>query len=238
MKKGTILHVTIVVICLFIGFLIGKHQRPISQQAETNIIYQQEAIKSILSKTEQLLKEDKLAEAELYFVNGLHQYPGNWSLLTQYFKSIVAHAQKIQAEGDYDAELELLSDLDTFVHSQALYVSTKNIENFPRLFQEIEQQKQAMQDAHASALLQEAQHLRQNRPSESDAAAYLESLRETVFSLNAIDVESLKNAEHHTAIPQAISQLEESLMTCRAMTHARHENRLPLRIRPPRANQR
>ena len=66
-------------------------------------------------------------------------------------------AQKIQAEGDYDAAFELLSNLDAFVRSQALYVSIKNIENFPRLFQEIEQQKQAMQDARASALLQEAQ---------------------------------------------------------------------------------
>lgn len=213
MKKETILHVTVVVICLFIGFLIGKHQRPVSQQAETYAAHQQDAINNILSKTKQLLKEDKLAEAELYFVNGLHQYPGNWPLLAQYFKSIVAHAQKIQAEGDYDAALELLSDLDTFVRSQALYVSIKNIEDFPRLFQEIAQQKQAMQDARAGALLQEAQKLQENPPSTDDADAYLESLQNAVFSLKTVDVESLTNAEYHAAIPQSIARLEQIMKT-------------------------
>lgn len=212
MKKATILHVSVVVICLFIGFLIGKNQRPVSQQAENNVAHQQDAINNILSKTKQLLKEDKLAEAELYFVNGIHQYPGNWSLIAQYFKSIVAHAQKIQAEGDYDAALELLSDLDTFVRSQALYVSTKNIEDFPPLFQEIEQQKQAMQDARASALLQEAQKLQEN-PSTDDADAYLESLQNAVFSLKTVDIESLTNAEYHTAIPQSIVRLEQIMKT-------------------------
>ncbi len=91
-----------------------------------------------------MLAKGKLATAGLYFNNGISQEPGNWEKIHRYQQNIVKYCQQLIVNGEYEIVFNILSDMDTFMRSQALSISITNIDKLQLLLAEIAQLKQSV----------------------------------------------------------------------------------------------
>jgi hypothetical protein len=93
-------------------------------------------------KAEALLKQGDLANAGLYFSNGISQAPGNWDNINRYQQSVLDYCRQRIDNGDYEMALNVLGDMNTFMRTQALYVPVEDIEKLQQALTDIAQFKQ------------------------------------------------------------------------------------------------
>ncbi|KHD11046.2 hypothetical protein PN36_06645 [Candidatus Thiomargarita nelsonii] len=184
-------------------------------------------------KAEALLKQGDLANAGLYFSNGISQAPGNWDKINRYQQSVLDYCRQRIDNSDYEMALNVLGDMNTFMRTQALYVPVQDIEKLQQALTDIAQFKQSIVDKMTQAsqmetaqfvktLLSQTDELLAQNPSADNPALHVETLKENIFALQSLDAnilkpnDSSKIAHQITQLENTIATLEQQLATAQA----------------------
>ncbi len=178
------------------------------------------------AKAEALLKQGDLANAGLYFSNGISQEPGNWAKINRYQQSVLDYCRQRIDNGDYEMALNVLGDMNTFMRTQALYVPVQDIEKLQQALSDIAQIKQSIVDKMTQAsqietaqfvktLLSQSDELLAQNPAADNPdkiTPYLEALKENLFALQSLDANVVKQNDSSKIVHQ-ITQLENTIAT-------------------------
>ncbi|MEK8021126.1 MAG: hypothetical protein VSS75_030005 [Candidatus Parabeggiatoa sp.] len=177
------------------------------------------------AKAEALLKQGDLANAGLYFSNGISQEPGNWAKINRYQQSVLDYCRQRIDNGDYEMALNVLGDMNTFMRTQALYVPVQDIEKLQQALTDSAQLKQSIVDKINQAsqiettqfvktLLSQGDELLAQNSAAADnpdkITPHVEALKENLFALQSLDVNVVKQKES-SQIAQQITQLENTI---------------------------
>ncbi|MDM8561045.1 hypothetical protein [Candidatus Parabeggiatoa sp. HSG14] len=177
-------------------------------------------------KAEALLKQGDLANAGLYFSNGINQEPGNWTKINRYQQSVLDYCRQRIDEGDYDIAVNVLGDMNTFMRTQALYVAVQDIEKLQKALTDIAQLKQSIVEKMTQAsqtetakfvktLLSQSKKLLAHNPSADNLekiTLHIEALKENLFALQSLDANVVKQ-NNSSKIAHQITQLENTIVT-------------------------
>jgi hypothetical protein len=177
-------------------------------------------------KAEALLKQGDLANAGLYFSNGISQEPGNWDNINRYQQSVLDYCRQRIDEGNYETALNVLGDMNTFMRTQALYIPVQDMEKLQQALTEIAQLKQSIVDQMTQAsqtetaqfintLLTQSEQLLAQNPSvdnPDDLTSHVEALKDNLFALQSLDVQVVEQNDS-SKIAQQITQLENTILT-------------------------
>ena len=177
-------------------------------------------------KAEALLKQGDLANAGLYFSNGISQEPGNWAKINRYQQSVLGYCRQRIDNGDYEMALNVLGDMNTFMRTQALYVPVQDIEKLQQALTDIAQLKQSIVDKITQitqtetaqlvkTLLSQSDELLAHNPSASNSdeiTSHVEALKDNLFALQSLDANVVKQNDFSKIAPQ-ITQLENTIAT-------------------------
>jgi hypothetical protein len=219
MKKACVF-IVIAVIFTSVGFLLGRTQKSfetinkLSREVGIDPAERQESI----AKIEELLQQDDFPTAELYFVNAVHRYPGNWDILSQYYDTIVRHSQQLQQAGDYENAQDVLSRLEGFMQTQALYISMTNIEELEAVFDEIHEHRQQLTEAEIKAsvhtsleTVKQLQEYDTATASIGELTERLAALEDIFFALDAIETETFLDEQTMSDVAEAVIVLEHEI---------------------------
>ncbi|MDM8566638.1 hypothetical protein QUF74_13430 [Candidatus Halobeggiatoa sp. HSG11] len=182
-----------------------------------------------LVKAESLLKQGDLANAGLYFSNAISQAPGNWAKINHYQQNVLDYCHQRIDEGNYEMALNVLSDMNTFMRTQALYIPVQDIEKLQQALTNIAQLKQSIVDKVTLAnqaetaqllkkLLNQSEQLLTQSPSADnpdEIMLHIEALKENLFALQSLYTkdDSSKIAHQITQLENTIATLEQQLAT-------------------------
>lgn len=152
-KKSTTLHIILIIVSSLIAFITGQSYKHLGiidsllvsidglrydlRSLERELIKQTGIVlptkdtnnEETFTKAEVKLKQGEVAIAGLYFSNAVAQDPGNWAVLQRYQRNLLNYCQQLTNNGNFDMALLLLSDVETFLRSQAIYLKTSDINN-------------------------------------------------------------------------------------------------------------
>ncbi|MDM8561238.1 hypothetical protein [Candidatus Parabeggiatoa sp. HSG14] len=177
-------------------------------------------------KAEALLKLGDLTSARLYFNNGISQEPGNWDKINRYQQSLLDYCRQLIDNSDYEMALNVLDDMNTFMHAQTPYVLVQHIEKLQLVLTDIAKMKQSVIDKMTLAsqtetaqfvkkLLNQSNKLLAKNPDTENLGKitpYLEKLKENLFALQSLDVNVVKQ-NNPSKIADQIIQLKNAIVS-------------------------
>lgn len=184
-----------------------------------------------ITQAKQLLSQDHLTQAGLYFSHAISQAPGNWQIVYDYQQSILDYCQQRSQQGDYQTVLNVLAEMEAFLSTQALYLSLPDLTKLEAALAEIAQYKQSVVEqvtianrAEATqfltSLLASSDELLAKTPSVQaleQMSQYLIQLKDHVLTLQSLDIHQLEPTES-AQVTQKIQLVENAI--------AHHEQQL------------
>ncbi|MEK8017898.1 MAG: hypothetical protein VSS75_013580 [Candidatus Parabeggiatoa sp.] len=175
-----------------------------------------------LLKAEALLKQGDLARAGLYFSHSLSQNPGQWEKIQRYQQRVINYCRQRRDNGEYEIALNVLTEMETFLRNQTLYIEVHNIEKLAQILTEIAEFRQVTTSAMAAKKLLETRQLMKTllvddlgTPSTTEPqqiTQHINSLKIKLTALQSLDT-SLINKNRLAQINQKIALFENSIAT-------------------------
>jgi len=183
-------------------------KQPVQQSSQVSSAHH--VPEELIIQAEQLLEKGQLTTANLYFSHALAQNPGHWPWIQRYQHNLLTYVHELSKQGQFKQALTLLDDIKAFLHTQVLYVNTRDLDKLEQNLAEIAQLQQQLQaqqrqniNQHFEQLLGDKQALLAT-PTTSINSQELEVLHEQLvhFQLN----NSLEPAQQ-----QKITALEDNI---------------------------
>lgn len=186
---------------------------------------QESKAEQAFTKAEALLKQGDLVNAGLYFSNGISQEPGNWAKINRYQQSVLDYCQRRVDNGDYEMAFNVLSDMNSFMRNQALYLPVQDIDKLQQVLANITKLKESIVAKMKLATQNEMSQFVKNLLAKSDklvtqslvvdssnqTVSHIEALKEILFALQSLDANVVKQTP--AKIAQQITQLESTIAT-------------------------
>jgi hypothetical protein len=181
---------------------------------------EQEAV----STAKQLLAQDHLTQAGLYFSHAISQAPGDWSIIHDYQQSILAYCQQRREQGEYQTAFEVLTEMEAFLRTQALYLSLPNLAKLEAALAEISQSKQSVVEQITTAnhaemaeflttLLAKSDELLSKAPAETpdQINQSLIQLKDHLLTLQSLDINQFEPTES-AQLTEKIQSIENAIV--------------------------
>lgn len=163
---------------------------------------------TVLAKANELIQQGQLGKAALYFSHALSQAPGDWDAIEHYQQTVLEYCQQLTQQGDYETTLNILSDMDIFMRSQATTINTQDIDKLANNLASIAAVRETVIAAQMTKNRQENtkfvntllikidQLLKQTpTPEISNISQYVDKLKDNILTLQSLDTSSFQKDE-------------------------------------------
>lgn len=171
-----------------------------------------------LAQAEARLQQGSLTMAGLYFSNAISQDPGNWSVPQRYQQSLLNYCQQLTNQGHFDTALTLLTDVETFLRTQAIHLKTADLTHLEQALIDLAKLRQTIIDTQVAKTRQETEQrlaplLTKTEemlatPVSAGDTQKLTVLQETLTGLQAVDTTGLDDFQV-TQVQDKIALLEK-----------------------------